>query len=212
MAGLCLFYVDGNGERQTDRRSEPWCRLTHGLANTCGRPPYGSPCLSCPVPLLASSKWPNGNLPRWPWRASSRSTRHEWAKEINLAWFKSVDDVCDVAELCAQAHAQLGQPEYNKMCAEDLKFSARLAGQFKELGLRSDIISYGRARALPANYSSIFSFKRAGRLALALPKRSVAKSCILRHRLWELEDIAKLIDDAMPKPDPRGLYKRRSAN
>ncbi len=31
-------------------------------------------------------------------------------------------------------------------------------------------------------------------------------------RLWELEDIAKLIDDALPKPDSRGLYKRRSAN
>ncbi len=31
-------------------------------------------------------------------------------------------------------------------------------------------------------------------------------------RLWELEDIVKLIDDAAPKPSPRGPYKRRSAN
>ncbi len=31
-------------------------------------------------------------------------------------------------------------------------------------------------------------------------------------RLWELEDIVKLIDDAAPKPGPRGPYKRRSAN
>ena len=31
-------------------------------------------------------------------------------------------------------------------------------------------------------------------------------------RLWELEDIVKLTDDAAPKPGPRGPYKGRSAN
>lgn len=94
-------------------------------------------------------------------------TRKQWAKEINLAWFKSVDDVCDVAELCAQAHSQLGQPEYNKMCAEDLQFSIRMAGKFKELGQRPDILRYGRARRLPQITSSLFEFLRMDEKSLA---------------------------------------------
>ncbi len=87
-------------------------------------------------------------------------TRKQWAKEINLAWFKTVDDVCDVAELCNAAFKQLGTSEYNKMCAEDLKFSTKLSLEFRKLGARSDILAYARSRALPPNYSSLFEFLR----------------------------------------------------
>ena len=85
-------------------------------------------------------------------------TRKQWAKDINLAWFKSVDDVCDLAERSAQAHLQLGFKEFNKMCAEDLAFSEALANQFKRLGERPDIIGYARRRRLPKGYSSLFEF------------------------------------------------------
>ena len=40
----------------------------------------------------------------------------------------------------------------------------------------------------------------------------IAMAVGITDRLWELEDIVKLIDDAPPKPDPRGPCKRRSAN
>jgi len=29
-------------------------------------------------------------------------------------------------------------------------------------------------------------------------------------RLWDIEDIVKVIDEAEPKPGPRGPYKKRS--
>lgn len=93
-------------------------------------------------------------------------TRKQWAKEINLAWFKSVDDVCDVAEMCASAYADLGPKEYKKMCREDLKFKETLANSFRLLGERPDILRYARNRALPAKYSSIFEFLRVDKESL----------------------------------------------
>lgn len=85
-------------------------------------------------------------------------TRKQWAKEINSAWFKSVDDVCDVAELCASSHADIGAAEYKKMSQDDLQFSKTLANSFRQLGERPDILRYARAKALPSKYSSIFGF------------------------------------------------------
>ena len=87
-------------------------------------------------------------------------TRKQWANEINLTWFKSVDDVCNVAELCATARSQLGPAEYQKMCEEDLSFNARLAQKFNQLGGRPDILGYARSRRLPKGYTSILDFLR----------------------------------------------------
>jgi hypothetical protein len=33
----------------------------------------------------------------------------------------------------------------------------------------------------------------------------------ISDRLWDMADIVKLIDDAAPKPDPRGPYKKKEA-
>ena len=32
----------------------------------------------------------------------------------------------------------------------------------------------------------------------------------ISDRLWDMSDIVKLIDDAAPKPGPRGSYKKRA--
>ena len=31
-------------------------------------------------------------------------------------------------------------------------------------------------------------------------------------RLWDIEDIVRLLDEAAPKPGPRGTYKKRNSN
>ncbi len=87
-------------------------------------------------------------------------SRKEWANEINSAWFKSVNDVCNIAELCAQAHTYLGLEEYKEMCKEDLSFSDELAQRFKQLGHRPDILAYARRHILPKGYSTLFEFLR----------------------------------------------------
>ncbi len=85
-------------------------------------------------------------------------TRKQWAKDINLAWFKSVDDVCDVAELCASAAADLGASTFVKLCTDDLQFNRTLANRFRQLGERPDIIGHARQRRLPKGYTTLFEF------------------------------------------------------
>ena len=32
------------------------------------------------------------------------------------------------------------------------------------------------------------------------------------ERLWDIEDIVRLVDEAAPKPGPRGPYNKRDSN
>ena len=41
-------------------------------------------------------------------------------------------------------------------------------------------------------------------------KMAPAMAAGVSDRLWSMEDIVKLIDDAAPKPGPRGQYKRHN--
>lgn len=43
-------------------------------------------------------------------------------------------------------------------------------------------------------------------------KMSPAMAAGISNTLWSMEDIVKLIDEAAPKPGPRGPYKKRKEN
>ena len=41
---------------------------------------------------------------------------------------------------------------------------------------------------------------------------SPAMAAGVTDRLWDIEDIVRLVDEAAPKPKPRGLYRKRNSN
>ena len=41
---------------------------------------------------------------------------------------------------------------------------------------------------------------------------SPAMAAGVTDRLWDIEDIVRLVDEAAPKPNPRGPYKKRNSN
>ena len=46
----------------------------------------------------------------------------------------------------------------------------------------------------------------------SLNKISPAMAARVTDRLWDIEDIVRLVDEAASKPGPRGLYKNRNSN
>ena len=47
---------------------------------------------------------------------------------------------------------------------------------------------------------------------LSLDGISPAMAAGVTDRLWDIEDIVRLVDEAAPKPNPRGSYKKRNSN
>ena len=65
--------------------------------------------------------------------------------------------------------------------------------------------NHARAIAIHIMYYNFVRIHKTLRVAPAM-------AAGVTDRLWELEDIVAMADDRAPKPVPRGLYKRHSAN
>ena len=57
-----------------------------------------------------------------------------------------------------------------------------------------------------------FMFYNFCRQRKSLEGSSPAMAADVTDRLWDIEDIVRLVDEAAPKPGPRGSYKKRISN